>query len=142
MPYLLVILLLLGRAWPTWQPQPEPQVLFRFLTDGLAVDPKTGALASSKMLGAKFQLSKRSEERFPNLKNQPIQAKGSVSLARGSRRVVIINWELTRSIPILGDPQPGDRIIIELSAIQIRQQDGTWLTLSEKALPVYVFGLH
>ncbi len=143
MPYVLVLLLVIGGLVGFKPVDNGPNVLFGFLADGQVIDMKRGTSVDLDVLEARFKLTADSEAKFPALKGQPIRGTAEVSFARTTQRFSMISWNWNEPLSVgAGNAQPGDRIIIAIKHVEIRQKDGNWLKMRGEALPVYMFGLY
>ncbi len=142
MHYALILLLFAGSFGDIKTTSPEPQLIFRFLVDNAVVEMSKGAPATGKSLSVSYKLDENSEQLFPELKRQPIKVKCQVSIERGPRRLATVSSPATSQIPLIQGMTPGDRLLIEIQEMSIRQKDGTWLRINEKAKPIYTIPLY
>ncbi len=142
MHFVLGLLLFVGGFGTAKTTDPEPQLIFRFRVDNIIVEMSKGAPATGKFLTADYKLDKNSEQLFPELKEQPIRVKALVSGARGGRRIATVASYFTAEVPLIFDMVPGDRLLIEIQEMSIRQKDGTWLRIRERSKPTYTIPLY
>jgi hypothetical protein len=139
----LISALLLG-FWAGKPAGPEPKVNTFVLVDGQPLGP-AGVPTSFKELRVEGMLDKASKEAFPGLVGQPVLVRGTVSLARGTRRVGSIPFS-TGDLPIfkngIGKAEPGDRVIVEVLETGLQQKDGTVLKLTQRGSNFHQFGLY
>ncbi|TAE30792.1 MAG: hypothetical protein EAZ91_09170 [Cytophagales bacterium] len=151
MPHVVVLLLSISTAWFTNGMDPEPRYLFRFNADGAIADSLRGIPVSTKALSVSWKLDDESAKLYPDLLRQKAEFFFEVSLARGSRRIGTIDWDTKMSITkptnhlALGGlvgAQPGDRLLIEVKEINVRDKALQWHTLTRQKGELHQFGLY
>ncbi|KAB7731371.1 hypothetical protein F5984_11295 [Rudanella paleaurantiibacter] len=143
MQILLLFLAFLGPLRAHIPDDLQPHLTYRLLVDNKPLDWQAGAPVSLKSLRIEVQLDEESQKLYPHLKGQPIYAGSVISLARGNRRLGMIRCNLTQPLTnFLTQATPGDRLVIEVQDVQIRQKDGTLKPLSDGKSLVYSVPLH